>query len=294
MPSVSARSDVVVRPLVGADAVAADAVAFAALRTELPAEVAADEERLHRWGRTRIAHFAATDPAGSWAAEQDGDVVGLAQAMVRDGLWGLSLLAVAPGRQGQGIGARLLEAALRCSDGAPAGLIVSSTDARALRRYARAGFAARPALEAAGPVNRSRIPDGLGSRPGDPDGDRDTIRRAGRACRGSAHGRADLRMAVDHGSVLLVLPGRGFALHGDGAPRLLAAVDDQAAADLLWSCLAGASPGATVHVGPICAGNDWALRVALDAGLSLGPTGPVFARGSAGPLRPYLPSGAFL
>jgi hypothetical protein len=49
-----------------------------------------------------------------------------------------------------------------------------------------------------------------------------------------------------------------------------------------------------VDVGFIAAGNDWAVRACLDAGLALSPDGPVFTRGDTGPMRPYLPSGAFL
>jgi hypothetical protein len=96
------------------------------------------------------------------------------------------------------------------------------------------------------------------------------------------------------GGELLVIDGRGFAVHREGSPFLVAAVDDAAARDLLWSCLAAGSPGGSVHVDFVTAGNDWAIEVALDAGLSLSPDGPVFVRGEVGPLAPYLPSGAYL
>jgi hypothetical protein len=96
------------------------------------------------------------------------------------------------------------------------------------------------------------------------------------------------------GAQLLVLESRGFAVHREGSPALLAARDDAAARDLLWSCLAAAQPGAPVHLDFITAGNDWAIEVALDAGLSLTPDGPVFVRGETGPFAPYLPSGAYL
>ena len=49
-----------------------------------------------------------------------------------------------------------------------------------------------------------------------------------------------------------------------------------------------------MHIDFITQGNDWAVALALDAGLSLTPDGPTFVRGELGPLAPYLPSGAYL
>jgi hypothetical protein len=91
-----------------------------------------------------------------------------------------------------------------------------------------------------------------------------------------------------------VLGYRGFVVHRDGSPRLLAARDEEAAAALLWGALAEAPRGATVQVDFISAGQDWAIAVILEAGLALSPDGPLFVRGDVGPLRPYLPSGAYL
>jgi hypothetical protein len=87
---------------------------------------------------------------------------------------------------------------------------------------------------------------------------------------------------------------RGFAWHREGSPILLAAQDEEAAGDLLWSCLAAGPAGGTVHVDFISEHNDWAIAVSLDAGLALSPDGPVFVRGDTGPFAPYLPSGAYL
>jgi hypothetical protein len=36
------------------------------------------------------------------------------------------------------------------------------------------------------------------------------------------------------------------------------------------------------------------VRTCLDAGLALSPDGPIFTGGRLGPLRPYIPSGAYL
>jgi hypothetical protein len=96
------------------------------------------------------------------------------------------------------------------------------------------------------------------------------------------------------GGELLVVDGRGWAVHRDGSPMVVAAFDDDAARDLLWSCFAAGPPGAQVHVDYVTQGNDWAVEVVLDMGLALSPDGPVFTRGDLGPLAPYLPSGAYL
>ncbi|MDQ3849068.1 MAG: GNAT family N-acetyltransferase, partial [Actinomycetota bacterium] len=114
-----------------------------------------------------------------------------------------------------------------------------------------------------------------------------------RHVRGAAHGD-DLRFLLDVEGRMLVLGERGFAIHRDGWPRLLAARDDGAAAALLRAVLLSAPPGGSVVVDFMTAGQDWAVRICLDAGLALSPGGPLFVRGSPGPLRPYLPSGAFL
>ena len=287
----------IVRPLLPADVPAAAAVGGAALSDAIPVEFhprTPDEQAAQtRRQQRRVAHLQATDPGGAWVAEVDGEIVGLTLALIRDGVWGLSLFGVRPGLQGEGIGGALLGAALGYAEGCRGGIILSTSDPRAMRSYARAGFAIKPALAAAGPINRSRIPGGLASRPGDVVADRDLLDAVSRHVRTAAHG-PDLQTFVDGGAALLVLDGRGFALHRDGSPALLAAVDDAAATDLLWSCLAGGGAGATAHVDFITERNDWAVATVLEAGLSLSPEGPVFVRGETGPFAPYLPSGAYL
>jgi hypothetical protein len=166
-------------------------------------------------------------------------------------------------------------------------------DPRAQRRYARAGFALRPCFAATGAVNASRIPDGLRSRPGDPEADRATVDAASRRVRGASHA-LDIPALIAAGGTLLVCEGRGYAVARDGAPVLLAALDDEAAADLVWSCLATARPGAEIHVDFLTAEQQWIVPLVLDAGLSLGSDGPCFTRGALGTLTPYLPHGAYL
>jgi GNAT superfamily N-acetyltransferase len=287
-------ADTVIRPLLPTDVPGADAVGWDALRELIPEEFHPDDARLRAIrGQARIAHLQATDPDGCWVAERDGEVVALALALVRDDVWGLSLFAVRPGLQGQGIGRRTLEPALAYAEGRRGAIILSSPDPRAMRRYVRAGFRIRPCLTAAGQINRSRLPAGLRARPGDPEADRAVLDAASRHVRGASHGPDHAAIAAAGGR-LLVLGDRGFAYHREGSPVLLAARDDEAAADLLWSCLAAGPAGASVHVDFISEHNDWAVAVALDAGLALSPDGPVFVRGETGPLAPYLPSGAYL
>lgn len=284
-----------IRPLTHDDVVAAEELAWTALQPLWPVEFQPDPALRVRRSRVRIAHLIDHDAPGCWCAEAlDGSLAGVALALLREDVWGLSLLAVHPDAQSQGIGRRLLDRALEHGGGGEGGIILSSTDPRAMRRYSRAGFDLLPAVSAAGALNASRIPDGLRSRPGDPEADRATLDRASRFARGASHA-VDVAACVATGTFgLLVCEDRGFVLTDDGSPSLLAAVDEEAATDLLWSCLATAAPGATVHLDFATAGQDWAIHVALDAGLSLTPDGPLFVRGRLGALSPYLPSGAWL
>ena len=112
-----------------------------------------------------------------------------------------------------------------------------------------------------------------------------------RAVRGASHGD-DLAGLLDGGARLLTLPG-GFAIHEEGSVRVLAALDDDTATRLLRACFAQAPRGATVQIDLLTAGQDWAIRPCLEAGLALSPSGAVFTRGvTSGPMRPYVPTGA--
>src|SRR3954469_367700 len=215
--------DVEIRPMRAADVDAADAAAWAALRVHVPQEfVPADLEERRRRGVQRQRWLLESDPGGAWVADAGGEIAGVALGLLREGIWGLSLLAVEPGRQSQGLGRRLLDAALAYADGARGAIILSSTDPRAMRRYALAGFDLRPCVTAAGVVNRSLLPGGLRSRPGDPDADRELCAGASRAVRGAAHDR-DVDASIDAGAGLLVHDDGGFALVRDGSPVLIAA-----------------------------------------------------------------------
>jgi ribosomal protein S18 acetylase RimI-like enzyme len=88
------------------DLPATAAVAAAAFEFDLDDPSVGD-----RW-RGRVAYVLSTDPDGAFLAESDGRVVGVAQALKRERLWSLSLLAVRPDAQAAGVGRALLERSL--------------------------------------------------------------------------------------------------------------------------------------------------------------------------------------
>jgi len=270
---------------------AAEAVARAALYAGEPG---ADDPVTLARGVRRIAHLQRTDPDGAWVAEADGALVGMALALVREGIWGLSLFGVLAEHRDRGVGRALLEAAFEAGGADARGhLILSSESPAAMRRYARLGLELRPCVAAAGTVDRSRVAAGDGVVDAGLDGVAvaDAI---GRAVRGAGHG-IDLPVALsDPGSHLLLAGDRAFALVREARISLLAALDDDAATRVLNAALAATPPGATVSVDFLTAGQDWAIRACLDAGLALSPDGPFFTGGDLGPLRPYVPSGAYL
>jgi hypothetical protein len=124
-------------------------------------------------------------------------------------------------------------------------------------------------------------------------GDVELTERVDLAIRGAAHGD-DIEALLRAGCRLLVLEERGYVVVGAGAVRILAALDDAAAVDLLRAALATVPFGEEIGVEWITSLQDWAIAPVLDAGLSLTIDGAVFVRGDVGPFRPYLPSGAYL
>lgn len=240
----------------------------------------------------RIAHVLGTDPGGSWVAEaDDGRIAGLAQALVRDDLWVLSLLAVATDCQEKGTGKALLDEALVYGTNVPIGMIFSSRDPRAMRRYVRAGFDLHPSLTAMGRVDRRQ----LGARPDVREGssaDLGLVADLDRRLRGGFHG-PDIDHLLGEGCRLLVLDDGGYALTRGTRPVLLAAHNEDGASDLLRACLLEATDDEVVEILWITSAQQWAIRVALDVGLMLHPAGPVMTRGIPGPPSCYLPSGAY-
>ena len=253
---------------------------------ERPAPTQGDPAAAH----VRLRRILATDPGGCWVTEDAAGLTGVGLALLRDGLWGLSLLVVRPDLQSTGIGGALLGRTLEYGASAHGGIILASLDSRALRAYARAGFALHPSLSATG-VPRGMV-DCAAVRPFSAD-DHELAAAVDRAVRGAPHG-ADLDALAQAGNELLTYPGRGYAVHLAGTVKTIAAFDDEAAAALLRTALARTPPDAQAEIRWLTGAQQWAIDVALAARLALGVGGAVCLRGDVGTFQPYLPGGAYL
>ena len=239
--------------------------------------------------RNRIAHLLATDPGGAWVAEHDDAPVGCAMALVREGIWGLSLLAVLEEHRGCGAGRDLVAAALRHAEGTRGAIILSSEHPAAMRTYFLAGFELRPAVAMAG-IPTQRPPAPAGVREGTLE-DAPWMDDVARHVRGAGYGPDIARWHAD-GARLRCVEERGWMISRGGVVAALLARDDEAATALLEAHLADSTESITIDF--LTAGQDWAIRTGLAAGLALSPDGPVFTRGELGTLSPWVPSGAFL
>jgi GNAT superfamily N-acetyltransferase len=242
------------------------------------------------WRRAGTRRFVEHDPAGAWVAEQGGAVVGIAESIRRGEFWGLSMLFVHPEQQSKQLGRRLLDATLGYAAGAEVRMICTSLDSRALRRYSRAGLAVHPAVRAVGTPEPAAIPADLPGRAGGED-DLDLVETVDKGLRGSR--AEDAAFEMSHGDarmeVIDASAGRGFALHREGQVSMLGATDEETAGLLLWRVFAAAGSKVVVH--GLTAGQDWAVRVALAAGLPVTADGPLFLSGRDLPPRAWVPSG---
>ena len=284
-----------IRPLQPADVPAAHELSFSTfveLDTRLGEPVPEHTDAVRARGEGRVAHLQRTDPDGAWVAEHEGRLVGVALALRRGPLWFLSLLTVEPGLQGQGVGRQLLEAALRTSQDAPAGWILATQDPKALRRYARAGFALHPGYDARGHVDRAELPAGLGVRTGDLAADGDLVDDVVGRLRGAPYG-PDLEAFAPHAQVLVAEDGpeRGYCLVRPGHVVGLGATTPALAQRLLWAALAGAEGEVSVEF--LTADQQWGIAVVLAARLPVRLGGSSCRRGALGPMTPHLPTGAF-
>jgi GNAT superfamily N-acetyltransferase len=93
----------------------------------------------------RARHFLTHDPDGCWIAARDDDVIGFALSQNRGGCWYLWTYGVAPGHQGNGVGAAMMAAVLAHADGRP-GMLSSTVHPGATRRYRLAGFELHPQM----------------------------------------------------------------------------------------------------------------------------------------------------
>lgn len=244
----------------------------------------------------KVRHLAHHDPGGSWIAEDaTGQALGAAQSAVREGTWGLALLAVLPGTQGQGVGTALLRRTLEYGRGCLRGLICCSPHPHAVRVYRRAGFEAHPTMVMRGAINRSRL--------GAPDGpavagsarDQDLLDSIDRRVRGGAHG-PDHAFLMRHFRLVVAddLAGSGYCYIAEtGRVEMLAATSRRLATRVLTAALLGLGAGVVAEVRDLTAGQQWALDVGLAASLDVRAEGFLCVRGMPPP-SPFLPSGAFL
>lgn len=237
-----------------------------------------------------VAHLLRTDPGGSWVTEAAGEVVGLAQANRRDGLWTLSRLFVSPSAQDSGRGGVLLERALAYAEPDDRKLIVSSTDPRAIRRYSLAGFSLHPAVAGRGELRRARVGQALQVKELDGSEVERTV-PVDRKVRGAARPE-EIALCLAEGDRLLALDGRGYVVIRGPRVCMLVALDEDAAATLLMAALAELPGDGPVEVPRIVAGQQWAVRVASEAGLGFYPHGPLMLKGQGPFSRPHLPDGA--
>jgi ribosomal protein S18 acetylase RimI-like enzyme len=255
-------------------------------------DVEPDASFLEHWER-RIAHLLQTDAAGAFAAERDGRLVGVAQALRREGLWCLSLLSVLPCAQSTGAGRALLERALGYGPPGEPGLIVSSNDPRALRLYGLSGFSLLPTFQAGGPVDRAALPRPHPRIREGGQADLAALASISREIRGAAH-TPELELALAAGARLLRLDDDGFALVFPGhGVWVLAARREPAATALLWHALELTGETDRPPLRWVTGAQGWAIDTALRAGLRLETYGALAVRGRPGPLHPYIPSGPF-
>jgi hypothetical protein len=276
-----------VRPMAESDVSRVATVTAEAFATDI------SSARLRSTWEYRLTHSLLTDPGGSFVSEGGGTVTGAAQAVIRDGLWILSLMAVSPTLGVGGEGRALMDATLGYGSGTEGGLIIASDDPRALRLYASSGFALEPTFKATGTIDPKLIPP---LHPGITSVDAEHLSTLGpisRAVRGAAH-TPDLEVARFAGSTFHQLDDRGFVVIYPGRGIwMLAARDERAGAALFWHALAELRHEPQVDIGWISGHQQWALDVCLTARLSFTTYGAIGTRGTVGRLHPYIPSPPF-
>jgi GNAT superfamily N-acetyltransferase len=251
-------------------------------------EVAARER-----GRTR--HLARTDPGGCWIAQDEAaGPVGAVLSSRREGTWGLSLLAVAPGAQRKGVGKALMARALVHGRACLRGIICSTQHPAAPRTYRRAGFTLHPAMRLTGVVDPAGLPPLDGAVHEGTARHRDLMDSVDRRTRGGAHG-ADHEEMPRHFRLFVVddLAGSGYCYADDRGVELLAATSRRLATRLLTAALVSTPQGRPVQVAGLTAEQEWAVDVGLAAGLEISNAGYVCLRGMRPP-NPYIPSRLFL
>lgn len=297
----TASAEAHLRPMGEQDAVAADEVMQTALADT--ARRRGQEQHSHDPSRATqmeavLKHFMATDPAGCWVAERDGEMLGMAVAIRRGELWGLGLLFIMPSAQRMGLGRALLDRCASYAEGASIRMIMTSTDPRSMRTYAAHGLDVHPAMIATGiPQIQPARAEAAGRR-GSLD-DISLVEEVDLAVRGSSRA-VDVEFLLGEGATLVVLEddsGRGYAMHAPGLPvvgghpMMLSATSEITAGRLLWQVLGCA--GEPVEIFGLTGRQSWAIRIALEAGLTVSPGSPMCLTPGLDPPGPWLLSGIY-
>lgn len=126
------------------DAYAPFDLLFAAMVAPETAPDEREAKRARMWESWRGLYEHLASAADSfWLAERDGCAVGVARALVRDGLWELTEFFVRPDAQAVGVGRTLLDRVLPPLGATDTRTIIATLDPRAQARYLAAGFEAR-------------------------------------------------------------------------------------------------------------------------------------------------------
>jgi hypothetical protein len=167
-------------------------------------------------------------------------------------------------------------------------MIGATPDPRAIRRYAQLpGFEVYPALSAFGAMTSEYLPPTPLVRPGTT-ADLDLTIDVDRQLRGGAR-CVDLELLLaGPNASLLIVDDRGYAVATPSGPAVLAAVDQDAALDLLLASLHHVPACSPIEFGRITGEQQWAIRALVDLGLRFRPWGPLVLRGFTPP-TPYLP-----
>ncbi|HEY6622572.1 MAG TPA: GNAT family N-acetyltransferase [Acidimicrobiales bacterium] len=288
------------RPMTDADvegAVEAFDSGFLAMRARYGLPITATSIQNERRRQNRTRHFLGTDPGGSWVADDEGTIVGMSQATVREGYWLLSQLGTIPGRQGRGLGRELLRLALSHGDPESPGTIQCSRDPKAMALYSNFGFSLHPVVAAWGHLRPGAV-----TRPPDvtrfeadqvTESQLDVVTAIDRQVRGSAR-TIDIEMMLsEQGNRLLLHGDQAYAVAKDERIVTLGARTEESAALVLRTMLAESPEGETIEVNWLTSAQQWAIRVLTQAGIELQPYGPVMVRGMSGPPTPYIPSGGY-
>ena len=288
------------RPMTDADvegAVEAFDSGFLAMRARYGLPITATSIQNERRRQNRTRHFLGTDPGGSWVADDEGTIVGMSQATVREGYWLLSQLGTIPGRQGRGLGRELLRLALSHGDPESPGTIQCSRDPKAMALYSNFGFSLHPVVAAWGHLRPGAV-----ARPPDvtrfetdqvTESQLDIVTAIDRRVRGSARTIDVEMMLSEEGNRLLLHGDQAYAVAKDERIVTLGALTEESAALVLRTMLAESPEGETIEVNWLTSAQQWAIRVLTQAGIELQPYGPVMVRGMTGPPTPYIPSGGY-